>query len=1385
MPRTPLIQGQSWSLISYLSIAQNPSDTGTVVVAYIISFLCPEPLFYRDSRGHLYHIFPLPRTPLLQGQSWSLISYLSIAQNPSSTGTVVVVYIISFHCTEPLCYRDSRGHLYHIFPLPRTPLLQGQSWSLISYLSIAQNPSSTGAVVVVYIISFHCTEPLCYRDSRGRLYHIFPLHRTPLLQGQSWSLISYLSIAQNPFATGTVVVVYIISFHCTEPLCYRDSRGHLYHIFPLHRTPLLQRQSWSLISYLSIAQNPSSTGTVVVVYIISFHCTEPLCYRDSRGHLYHIFPLHRTPLLQGQSWSFISYLSIAQNPFATGTVVVTYIISFHCTEPLFYRDSRGRLYHIFPLHRTPLLQRQSWSFISYLSIAQNPSSTETVVVVYIISFHCTEPLCYRDSRGRLYHIFPLHRTPLLQGQSWSFISYLSIAQNPSATETVVVTYIISFHCTEPLCYRDSRGRLYHIFPLHRTPLLQGQSWSFISYLSIAQNPSATGTVVVVYIISFHCTEPLCYRDSRGHLYHIFPLHRTPLLQGQSWSFISYLSIAQNPSATGTVVVVYIISFHCTEPLFYRDSHGRLYHIFPLPRTPLLQGQSWSFISYLSIAQNPSSTETVMVAYIISFHCPEPLFYRDSRGRLYHIFPLHRTPLLQRQSWSFISYLSIAQNPSSTETVVVAYIISFHCTEPLFYRDSHGRLYHIFPLPRTPLLQRQSWSLISYLSIAQNPSSTGTVVVTYIISFHCTEPLFYRDSRGRLYHIFPLHRTPLATGTVVVTYIISFHCTEPLFYRDSRGRLYHIFPLHRTPLLQGQSWSFISYLSIAQNPSSTGTVVVVYIISFHCTEPLCYRDSRGHLYLIFPLHRTPLLQGQSWSFISYLSIAQNPSSTGTVVVAYIISFHCTEPLCYRDSRGRLYHIFPLHRTPLLEPLSIATGTVVVAYIISFHCTEPLCYRDSRGRLYHIFPLHRTPLLQGQSWSLISYLSIATGTVVVVYIISFHCTEPLWGQSWSFISYLSIAQNPSSTGTVVVVYIISFHCTEPLFYRDSRGHLYHIFPLHRTPLLQGQSWSFISYLSIAQNPSSTGTVVVAYIISFHCTEPLCYRDSRGRLYHIFPLHRTPLLQGQSWSLISYLSIAQNPSATGTVVVVYIISFHCTEPLFYRDSHGRLYHIFPLHRTPLLQGQSWSLISYLSIAQNPSSTGTVVVAYIISFHCPEPLFYRDSRGRLYHIFPLHRTPLLQGQSWSLISYLSIAQNPSSTGTVVVAYIISFHCPEPLFYRDSRGRLYHIFPLHRTPLLQGQSWSLISYLSIAQNPSSTGTVVVAYIISFHCTEPLFYRDSRGRLYHIFPLPRTPLATGTVVVAYIISFHCPEPLFYRDSRGRDRIIVGFTITYAIGVYHH
>jgi hypothetical protein len=129
--------------------------------------------------------------------------------------------------------------------------------------------------------------------------------------------------------------------------------------------------------------------------------------------------------------------------------------------------------------------------------------------------------------------------------------------------------------------------------------------------------------------------------------------------------------------------------------------------------------------------------------------------------------------------------------------------------------------------------------------------------------------------------------------------------------------------------------------------------------------------------------------------------------------------------------------------------------------------------------------------------------------------------------------------------------------------------------------------------------------------------------------------------------------------------------------------------------------------------------VVAYIISFHCPEPVCYRDGRGRLYHIFPLLRTPLLQGQSWSLISYLSIAQNPFATGTVVVAYIISFHCPEPFCYRDSRGRLYHIFPLHRTLLLQGQSWSLLSYLSIAQNPFATGTVVVAYIISFHCPEP------------------------------------------------------------------
>jgi hypothetical protein len=141
-------------------------------------------------------------------------------------------------------YREFNFH-DHIFPLPRTPLLQGQSWSLISYLSIAQNPFATGTVVVTYTISFHCTEPLCYRNSRGHLYLIFPLHRTPLLQGQSWSLIPYLSIAQNPFATGTVVVTYIISFHCTEPLFYRDSRGHLYLIFPLPRTPLLQGQSWS------------------------------------------------------------------------------------------------------------------------------------------------------------------------------------------------------------------------------------------------------------------------------------------------------------------------------------------------------------------------------------------------------------------------------------------------------------------------------------------------------------------------------------------------------------------------------------------------------------------------------------------------------------------------------------------------------------------------------------------------------------------------------------------------------------------------------------------------------------------------------------------------------------------------------------------------------------------------------------------------------------------------------------------------------------------------------------------------------------------------------------------------------------------------------------
>jgi hypothetical protein len=48
---------------------------------------------------------------------------------------------------------------------------------------------------------------------------------------------------------------------------------------------------------------------------------------DINDHDYHIFPLPRTPFLQGQSWSFISYLSIAQNPFATGTVVVVYIIS--------------------------------------------------------------------------------------------------------------------------------------------------------------------------------------------------------------------------------------------------------------------------------------------------------------------------------------------------------------------------------------------------------------------------------------------------------------------------------------------------------------------------------------------------------------------------------------------------------------------------------------------------------------------------------------------------------------------------------------------------------------------------------------------------------------------------------------------------------------------------------------------------------------------------------------------------------------------------------------------------------------------------------------------------------------------------------------------------
>jgi hypothetical protein len=36
-----------------------------------------------------------------------------------------------------------------------------------------------------------------------------------------------------------------------------------------------------------------------------------------------------------------------------------------------------------------------------------------------------------------------------------------------------------------------------------------------------------------------------------------------------------------------------------------------------------------------------------------------------------------------------------------------------------------------------------------------------------------------------------------------------------------------------------------------------------------------------------------------------------------------------------------------------------------------------------------------------------------------------------------------------------------------------------------------------------------------------------------------------------------------------------------------------------------------------------------------------------------------LLQGQSWSLISYLSIAQNPSATGTVVVAYIATTAVP------------------------------------------------------------------------------------------------------------------------------
>ena len=55
-----------------------------------------------------------------------------------------------------------------------------------------------------------------------------------------------------------------------------------------------------------------------------------------------------------------------------------------------------------------------------------------------------------------------------------------------------------------------------------------------------------------------------------------------------------------------------------------------------------------------------------------------------------------------------------------------------------------------------------------------------------------------------------------------------------------------------------------------------------------------------------------------------------------------------------------------------------------------------------------------------------------------------------------------------------------------------------------------------------------------------------------------------------------------------------------------------------------------------------------------------------------------------------------------------------------------------------------IVSYLSIAQNPFATETVVVAYIISFHCTEPLFYRDSRGRLYHMV------VVTGTVVVVIV-----------------------------------